>query len=224
MRLWHAVVVVVVLAGFGLQFYLLFTGGADANSGETGEDIPLGVRFVRLFSYFTVASNVLVVIASASLVLRQQPDSLLWRVIRLTTLLSIAVTGTIFSLILAPDIELRGEAVLATNLFHIVSPALFVIGWLLWGPRRQWNWRTGLLAFIWPLIWLAFTFIRGAITGWYPYSFLDVNQFGYGTVLLSSLAVIAYAAVLTVIVLLVDRFVPALPSSASRSATSAQDE
>ncbi|GAA5151304.1 Pr6Pr family membrane protein [Microbacterium pseudoresistens] len=213
MRAWYLVVIAVVLAGFVLQFYLLFTGGADANSGESGSDIPLGVRFVRLFSFFTVASNLLVMIASASLVVRRPPQGLLWRALRLSTLLSIAVTGTIFSLILAPDIELRGEAVIATTLFHNISPALFVIGWLLWGPRRQWMVRAALLAFIWPLAWLAYTFTRGAITGWYPYPFLDVGQHGIGAVLLSSLAVLAYAVLLTAAVLVVDRFVPAIGTS-----------
>ena len=40
MRLWFGLLALLVATGFALQFYLLFTGGSDANSGETGEGIP----------------------------------------------------------------------------------------------------------------------------------------------------------------------------------------
>ncbi|MGY0388785.1 Pr6Pr family membrane protein [Nocardioides sp. WG-D5] len=208
MRAWYAVVAVVVGVGFVLQFYLLFTGGADANSGESGHEIPLAVRFARLFSFFTVDSNVLVLAVATAVALGRAANSVASRAIGLSALLGITVTGTVFSLVLAPGIELRGEAVVATNLFHIASPVLFVLGWLLWGPRRQWDVRIAVLAFVWPIAWLVLTLIRGAITGWYPYPFLDVGQNGMVPVLLSAAAVLGYAIVLTAVLLLVDRYAP----------------
>jgi hypothetical protein len=36
---------------------------------------------------------------------------------------------------------------------------------------------SGMLAY--PIAWLAYTFVRGAATGCYPYPFLDVNVVGY---------------------------------------------
>lgn len=210
MRTWYAVVALVVGVGFVLQFYLLFTGGADANSGESGQEIPLAVRFARLFSFFTVDSNVLVLAVAIAVALGRAANSVTSRAIRLSALLSITVTGSVFSFVLAPDIELRGEAVVATNLFHVVSPVLFVLGWVLWGPRRQWDVRIAVLAFVWPIAWLAFTFIRGAVTGWYPYPFLDASQHGMATAILGAAAVLGYAILLTAVILLVDRYAPAL--------------
>jgi hypothetical protein len=218
MRAWYAVVAVVVGVGFVLQFYLLFTGGADANSGESGGEIPLAVRFARLFSFFTVDSNVLVLAVAIAVAFGRAANSVASRAIRLSALLSITVTGSVFSLVLAPDIELRGEAVVATNLFHIVSPVLFVLGWLLWGPRRQWDVRIAALAFIWPIAWLVFTLIRGAITGWYPYPFLDVGQNGIVAVLIAAAAVLGYAVLLTAVILLVDRHAPAFDVQPRRAA------
>ncbi len=211
-RLWYAATAVVVLVGFVLQFYLLFTGGADANSGEEGSGIPLGTRFVRLFSFFTIDSNVLVLVLCVLLALRFERTSRLWLVLHLTTLLSIVVTGTVFGLILAPGLQLRDEAVIATNLFHLVSPLLFTIGWLAFGPRRQWRWSLVPLAFVLPVAWLVYTFVRGAIVGWYPYPFLDVTISGLPTALIGAGLVVVYAAVLAVIVLVIDRWVPALGS------------
>ena len=209
MRVWFGLLALVVATGFALQFYLLFTGGADANSGETGEGIPIGVRFVRLFSFFTVLSNVVVLVVAVLLALGRRLSGTVERVTYLSALLSILVTGTVFGLILAPGIQLRELAVVATNLFHLVSPAMFVLGWAVWGPRRLWNVRLALLAFAWPIAWIVYTFAAGAVTGWYPYPFLDAGRLGVGPALLGAAAVVVYAAVLAVVVLLVDRKAPA---------------
>ena len=40
--------------------------------------------------------------------------------------------------------------------------------------------RIAWLSLIFPICWLAFTLIRGAIAHWYPYPFIDVTQLGYG--------------------------------------------
>ena len=31
-----------------------------------------------------------------------------------------------------------------------------------------------------PILWLCFTLIRGAVVHWYPYPFIDVTVLGYG--------------------------------------------
>ena len=63
---------------------------------------------------------------------------------------------------------------------HTVVPVLAVAGWALIGPRRRFSRRIAWLSLIFPVCWLAFTLIRGAIAHWYPYPFIDVTQLGYG--------------------------------------------
>lgn len=210
-RVLYAVLAVLVLTGFAVQFYLLFTGGADVNSGEAGDSVPLATRFVRLFSFFTVDSNVLALIVCVLIVLRRDTGGALWRVVSLATLLSLTVTGTAFSLLLDPSLELRGAAVIVNNIFHILSPAMFAALWLLWGPRRQLNPRVIALAFLWPVAWLVYTFLHGALTGWYPYAILDAGKVGLGPAILNSLLVLGYAVLLTGVVFAIDRWAPALP-------------
>ncbi|MFJ4222971.1 Pr6Pr family membrane protein [Microbacterium sp. NPDC089695] len=209
-RAWFAGVAVVVFVGFVLQFYLLFTGGADANSGDAGNTIPLGVRFVRLFSFFTVQSNLFVLIAALLLAIRGTLGRV-GRVVYLDALLGIIVTGAAFSFILDPDLQLRGVAAVVTALFHNVSPIAMALGWLLWGPRRQWTWKIIPLAFIWPVAWLVGTFVRGAITGWYPYLFLDVPKVGLGAALAGAGMIVVFTIILTAILLAVDRRLPRVP-------------
>ena len=40
-------------------------------------------------------------------------------------------------------------------------------------------------ALLWPLLWGGFTLVRGSVTGWWPYPFLDVDTHGWGRVLLT---------------------------------------
>lgn len=220
---WFAALALIGLVGFGLQFFLLFTGGADANSGEAGDAAPLGIRFVRLFSFFTIQSNLFVLAASLLLALGG-PRRLVGRVVVQDAVLSIAVTGIAFSFILDPSIELRGLASVVTTIFHNVIPIAFLALWLVLGPRRLWNARTTAWTFLWPVAWIAGTFIAGALTGWYPYPFLDVPRVGFWAAAGGAAIVMLLALVLTALMLLVDRRVPSFgrpPRHRSEGAPSA---
>lgn len=210
-RLWYLAIAVVLFVGFAIQFYLLFTGGSDANSGESGTTVPTIVRFARLFSFFTIASNVFVLVLSTLLAIQPERTGKAWRSFHLAGLLSIVVTGTVFSLILEAGLQLRDAAVVVTALFHQVSPILFTVGWLAFGPRRTWSWRLAPSVLVWPAAWLVFTFVRGAITGWYPYPFIDAGVLGLGPALLNAGFVVVYAVVLMVVLSLIDRWLPVLP-------------
>lgn len=209
-RCWYVGVAAVVAIGFGIQFYLLATGGADVNSGETGEVAPIEVRLARLFSYFTIGSNLIVLVVAVLIAVRPDRDGAVWWVAQLDGLLSIVVTGTLFSLIVVPGIELRAGALVANALFHQVSPVLFTVGWLVFGPRRRWSWRLVPWVLIWPIAWLVFTFVRGAITGWYPYPIIDAGRIGLGQAVANSSIVLAYAVLLILVAAAVDRWVPYL--------------
>jgi hypothetical protein len=62
--------------------------------------------------------------------------------------------------------------------------------------------RQGLVWLIPPLVWIAYTMIRGPIAGWYPYPFLDPANGGYASVAVTSLIILAGGAVLCVVAVL----------------------
>ena len=41
------------------------------------------------------------------------------------------------------------------------------------------------MSVLYPLCWLVFTLIRGAVISWYPYPFINVTQLGYGRTILN---------------------------------------
>jgi hypothetical protein len=49
-----------------------------------------------------------------------------------------------------------------------------------------------LLSAAYPVLWLVFTLIRGAVIDWYPYPFLDAHAHGYGRVAANCVLIAAF--------------------------------
>jgi hypothetical protein len=198
-RAWFAVNAVVVVVALVIQIPIT----AAATDGAF--DTP-AARVANLFTFFTILSNILV--AAVCLVLAARPGhrSPLFAVAWLDALLAITVTGIVYNTVLIGLYELHGAELVADRLFHTVSPALFVLGWLLFGPRGLVTTvRTVALSLLYPLLWLAFTLVRGAIITWYPYPFLQVPDLGYGRVTLNSLLITSLFLALAAAVVGIDR-------------------
>ena len=69
-------------------------------------------------------------------------------------------------------------------------PIVLVVDWLLDPPSANLTYRQGLLWLIYPLVWIVYTLIRGALVGLYPYPFLDPDNGGYGSVAVYSVAIL----------------------------------
>ncbi|MEE3852652.1 Pr6Pr family membrane protein [Gordonia sp. LSe1-13] len=219
-RTIHAMIAAVVAGSLIIQVALLFTGGADANSGDTDADVGVATRLVRLLSYFTIQSNLIVLAVSILLAINPLRTGTRFAVGRFDALLGITVTGLVFAIVLAPQVHLTGAALVATIGFHYISPWATLLAWLLFGPRRQFGPAVIGWAFAWPVAWLLYTFVRGAFVDWYPYPFLDVTEIGYARALLNAVVVLILGAVLAALFRLVDRRAPALLDQTSVGPTS----
>jgi len=226
-RLVHGLVAAVVLFSLVLQLVLLFTGGTDANSGESGTAIPLGTRLFRFFSFFTVQSNIIVGVVAVLLAVNPLRTGRVWQVVRLDSLLGIVITGLVYAIVLAPMVQLTGWAQVANIGLHYVSPWASLAAWLVFGPRPGFRVSTAVWAFLWPVLWLIYTFAHGAISHWYPYPFLNADALGLGQAVVNSLLVVLVAAVLAAVLLVIDRRVPAVltgPGPASARSADLIDE
>lgn len=182
-RIWTWVTAAAVAAGLVVQ--LIVTANATEGFFSTPTE-----RVLNVFAYFTIQSNILLGATVLMLALRpDRPQSTLFKTLRLNGVLCIAVTGIVYHLVLAGSDELSGWAAVANFLLHTATPLLGVLGWALFGPRRTTDLRIAGWSLVFPLLWLAFTLIRGEFVEFYPYPFIDVNQYGYGQVLLNCLLV-----------------------------------
>jgi uncharacterized membrane protein len=85
-------------------------------------------------------------------------------------------------------------------------PIAAVLDWLYQPPKSNLALKQIQYWLIFPLAYLAYTLVRGAIVGWYPYPFLNsANVGGYGGVLLYSLAISVLFFVVSVVLIMLGK-------------------
>lgn len=175
--MWFGATAACVLAG------VVINAITAANSGGAA-------RAANTFAFFTTWSNLLVGSATLLLAVRLDRSSTAFAVLRLSGLVAIIATGNAFAGVafdaeFAQALPLTGWGLVWNVLLHIVVPVMAVVGWLLIGPRRIVSPRVAWLSVLFPVCYIAFALIRGAIDHWYPYPFIDVTQLGYGRAVLN---------------------------------------
>jgi hypothetical protein len=197
-RIWPAVLAVLVTAALVVQAVLV----------ARLHGAPVATRFIRMFSYFTIQSNLLVGVAAVTLAVSPARDGPVWRVLRLDGLVGISVTGVVYTTVLRSGVSLHGWAVATDAVFHYVVPLMAVLGWLAFGPRPRVDRRTAAWSLAWPVAWLGYTLLRGHASNWYPYPFIDVIVHGYAVVAMNSLLVTVVLAVMAAAFWLGDAYLP----------------
>jgi hypothetical protein len=107
--------------------------------------------------------------------------------------LMIAVTLLVYHFVLAggnvPAYD-GTQRWIANMLLHYAVPAMVILDWVLFDPKRVFRWFDPLLWLILPLLYAIFTLIRAEIGGKmgnrgsrFPYFFLDVDALGWSKVL-----------------------------------------
>jgi hypothetical protein len=209
-RAWFVVLAVVVTASLIGQVVLLIRSGSDVNAAASEQGVGLGVRFGRLVSYFTIESNLLVLAAAVSLILRPGRDGRGWRVLHLDALLGIVITGLVFGIVLAGQVHHTGFAVWVNAGLHYFAPWWALAGWLLFGPRPRIGWSAIAWAFVWPIAWIGYIFLHGAVTGWYPYPFMNAHTHGYAVAVRNTAIVVVLGAVIALALKALDGRLPTI--------------
>ena len=202
-RTLHAIVLVAAVVGLSLELVRALTSD------------DLGTRLVRLFSYFTIQSNVLAAIAAGMLLWRPDRRGRVFAVVRLDALLCIAVTGIVYHAVLAGLQELTPSGALANLMLHTVVPVGTVVAWLVVGPRPRLSPAVVGWSLVYPLGWIAYTFLRGAVVDWYPYPFLDFSEIGLQSAMVRTGVVAVIFLVLAFAVLGLEKILPPAPRPVS---------
>jgi len=195
-RLVAAVIAGVAGAALVLQLVLILR-----NPGS-----PLAL-VVRYFSFFTILSNIVVTGVCIAVALGR--GWLRSPVARGAAALYIAVTAGIYAALLQGLVHLAGAGVLADDLLHKVVPALYVVAWLACAPHRLLRWTDVLRWLLFPLVYIGWVLLRGAVVHEYPYPFLDLTKSAGGVVAVHCVAMGVLFALLGLVLVAADRFIPA---------------
>jgi len=194
-RIWFATTAAVAIVGLVIEAVVTATVGG-------GYFTSAGSRLLNMMFYFTIQSNVIVAVTTLLLAVRLDRSSAVFRYFRLAGVVGITVTGVVYRAVLADNAHFVGLGVVADTLLHAVVPVLAVLGWAVFGPRRQFTWRLAPAVLIHPALWLTLTLVRGSLIDWYPYYFVDASRVGYGRVAVNAATLaglflaFAYAATL----------------------------
>jgi hypothetical protein len=154
---------------------------------------------INFFSYFTILSNIFLALSFTTAWL--SPTSRLGAFLARPVMkggitLYIAITGTVYVLILRHTWEPQGWAFVADALLHYVMPVLGALDWVLFSPKGRMEWKHSVRWLTFPALYGVYTLLHGWLTGFYPYPFVDVPKLGAGKVLANSavLALVFVAA------------------------------
>lgn len=165
---------------------------AVALVGQAAITIDQNRSFVNFASYFTIESNLLVLVTCVLLVVRPDRGGTAFGVLRLASLTAITVTGLVYAAVLAGNGDFDGVEWWFDKIFHYVVPAMAVIGFVAFRPRTRLTWTT-MWSLGFPVAWLTYTLVRAEVaepvfvltpttTAAVPYGFLDVAELGVATV------------------------------------------
>jgi len=165
-----------------LQFHLTMRTSIANGMNTVG-------AILTYFSFFTLLTNLIVALVLTFSLLG--PNTRWGRffsspAVATGTALYIATVGVTYSVLLRHVWDPEGLDKLADILLHDVVPVMYVVFWIFFVPKSGLRWKNPLSWAIYPVIYLAWILIRGAISGRYPYPFVDVGQLGYPHVLLNS--------------------------------------
>ena len=140
-----------------------------------------GHGLVMYLGYFTVLSNLLLALV-ATRGARSAHGGLddAWRGCATT---AIVVVGIGYHLLLRHAWNPQGAQWLADVLLHYVVPAAALAWWLFLPPKAGVPGRAPLQWLAWPLAYLVYALVRGALLSHYPYFFIDPATLGLPRVL-----------------------------------------
>jgi len=185
-----------------LGMYLSFAHGIHANNAG------LVTRLTNYFSFFTISTNTIVVLAMLLPVVT--PGSGAGKFfsrpgVRTAVAGYIIIVGGVYHVMLAPLWSPEGLNLAAQIILHYAAPVAFTADWLAFVERGKMRWANWLTALIYPVMYVLWTLVHGEITGFYPYPFLDIDERGYAQVLINISILVAAFLIVQLLLVTLDK-------------------
>lgn len=147
-----------------------------------------GFAPMNFFSFFTVEANIFaaaVLIASAFI-----PRNRSLTMLRGAATLYMVTTAIVFAVLLSGlDANVLTAVPWDNTVLHYIMPMVMIVDWLIDPPTFRISFKKALLWLAYPMVYVVYSLVRGAIVGWYPYPFLNPANKGYAGVIVVSIGI-----------------------------------
>lgn len=128
------------------------------------------------FGYFTILSNLFAAgILLAGALRGSGPRSETVDLLRGAAVMYMLTTGIVYAVLLSGG---KVSTPWANAIHHKIMPIVMIADWGIDPPRTRLALRRTLLWLSFPVAYIAYTLIRGAIVDWYPYFFVNHHHAG----------------------------------------------
>jgi len=203
-RAYRLLTGIIALGGLALQFFLMTMYPESRSLTQTA---------IRFLSFFTIQTNMLIAVCMLlpALMPRSLVSRLLCRPLLRTAVLSYgALVGIIYFVLLRNIGDDDGLERRADQILHYVTPAMFLIDWLVWVPRGRVPFGVVPTYLLYPGLYCVWMLLYGAVTGWYPYPFANAARLGSGELVRNIVGVTAAAVAIPYALLVLDRILASL--------------
>lgn len=153
-------------------------------------------RPAEYFSYFSIQGTLIAAVLlgyTGWLAWMGIPEKRQVTIARVSATTYIVVIAVVYNALLRGtpgDIRDAGYEwpVIPNEIIHVWAAVIILLDWLLIAGFAQVRLRAALWVAVYPLAWLAFSVTRGIIDGWWAYWFLDPNDEGGITQMLTYIA------------------------------------
>lgn len=197
--IWRGLFAVVGWGTLGLQYWLMIAGLTAADTAT---------RTLHFFSFFTILTNILVAVALTLSVIGAGTRPGRWASterVRAGVTMYAVVVGLVYHFLLHATWSPQGWSYVANIALHYVMPLAILIDWLVFTPNGRLRWIDAAKWLAFPAIFGGWSLLHGAISGWYPYWFIDAGALGLGRTLLNLGGLLVFFGVVGLIVVAIDR-------------------
>ncbi len=163
---------------------------------------------INFFSFFTVQCNILVAVTATCVAfLSETSIGKFFTSLSVQTAIAlyIFIVALVYNTVLRGLVPLAGWGLFVDTMLHVVVPILYLLYWGLIRTKGNLEYRNGAYWLLFPFIYLVYSMIRGAVTGWYPYPFLNAAENSYGRVSINIAVMIAVFLIAGLILIAITR-------------------
>lgn len=193
-RNWGLIVIIFALSGIVLD---ILYGLTVLNKSD------LLVSAVDMFKYFTIQSNIMVIVYFLMLLTEEYDDSVLFKRFFGGVVIYIMITFIVWAISLETFYELYHFEIIGSLFLHYATP-LIVFGFLIkYRKEYNFNFKDIGLWLIYPLFYLGSLVIHGIITDNYLYPFFQVRNVGVSGLIQAIVLIIILFILLSFLLIIV---------------------